>query len=78
MLAWIRRAWRRGKFVARRRELGRDLDDEVAFHLAMRAAKNRAAGVAQEEAAYAARRQFGNVTGVKEKSMSWVSPALRY
>ena len=69
MLDWIRRAWRRGTFVARRRELDRDLDDEVAFHLAMRAANNRAAGVAEDEAAYAARRQFGNVTGVKEKSM---------
>jgi hypothetical protein len=54
--------------LGRRRQLDRDLDDEVAFHLAMRAEKNRRAGVAGKEAEYAARRQFGNATRVKERS----------
>jgi predicted permease len=38
----------------------------VAFHLAMREEKKRARGVAAEEAKYAARREFGNATRVKE------------
>ena len=52
--------WLRWKALVRRRELDRDLDDELAFHLAMREQKLREQGVA-EEAPYAARRQFGNV-----------------
>jgi predicted permease len=49
-------------------QLDRDLNDEVAFHLAMREEKNRLAGVTPEEAPYAARRQFGNPTSFKERS----------
>jgi predicted permease len=60
--------WLRLKALVRRRELDRDLDDELAFHLAMREEKLREQGVAAEEAPYAARRQFGNVTQVKETS----------
>jgi predicted permease len=51
-----------------RRQLDRDLRDEVAFHLAMREEKNRAAGAAPDEARYAARRQFGNTTQMKERT----------
>ncbi len=60
--------WLRWKALVRRRELDRDLDDELAFHLAMREQKLREQGVAAEEAPYAARRQFGNVTRLKETS----------
>ncbi|MGD0220837.1 MAG: ABC transporter permease [Terriglobia bacterium] len=60
--------WLRVKALVRRRELDRDLDDELQFHLAMREQKLREQGVAAEEAPYAARRQFGNVTGLKETS----------
>jgi predicted permease len=60
--------WLRLKALVRRRELDRDLDDELAFHLAMREEKLREQGVAAEEAHYAARRQFGNVTQLKETS----------
>jgi len=56
----------RAKALFRRKQLEKDLDEELAFHLAMREAKKRAAGVAAEEAKYAARRQFGNATRVKE------------
>src|SRR5580700_7741693 len=56
--------------AAKRRQLERELNDEVAFHLAMREQKNRAAGMDTDEARYAARRQFGNVTDVKEKSLT--------
>jgi len=56
--------------ATKRRQLERELNDEVAFHLAMREEKNRAAGMDTDEARYAARRQFGNVTGVKDKSLT--------
>src|SRR5208337_988384 len=60
--------WLRLKSLVRRGKLDRDLDDELAFHLAMREQKLREQGVAAEEAPYAARRQFGNVTRLKETS----------
>jgi predicted permease len=50
-----------------RRRLDRDLDDEVAFHLAMRERDYRREGAAAAEARDAARRQFGNVTHLKEQ-----------
>lgn len=53
---------------AHRRQLDRDLDDELAFHLAMRQQSNRDAGIAGDDARLAARRQFGNVMRVKETS----------
>jgi predicted permease len=58
--------WARVKALFRRKQLERDLEEEVAFHLAMREEKKRARGVAAEEAKYAARREFGNATRVKE------------
>ena len=60
--------WLRLKALVRRRELDRDLDDELKFQLAMREEKLREQGVAAEEAPYAARRQFGNATRLKETS----------
>ncbi|HKW63918.1 MAG TPA: ABC transporter permease [Candidatus Acidoferrum sp.] len=58
--------WMRVKALFKRKQLDRDLEDELAFHLAMREAKNRERGAAGKEARYAARRQFGNVTRIKE------------
>jgi macrolide transport system ATP-binding/permease protein len=58
--------WLRVKALFRRKQLDRDLQDELAFHLAMREAKNRERGIEGGEARYAARRQFGNVTRIKE------------
>jgi hypothetical protein len=56
--------WRRLQALIRGND--RDLDDELAFHLAMRAAKNRSADVPADEAQAAAKRQFGNVARIKE------------
>ena len=58
--------WARVKALFGRKRLERDLEEEVAFHLAMREEKKRAGGVAADEAKYAARREFGNATRVKE------------
>jgi putative ABC transport system permease protein len=64
----INELWQRLRALAKPKQLDRDLEDEVAFHLAMREEKNRAAGLPAEEAQNAARRQFGNTTRVKEHS----------
>jgi putative ABC transport system permease protein len=58
--------WMRVKSLFKRKQLDRDLEDELAFHLAMREEKNRTRGIDGQEARYAARRQFGNVTRIKE------------
>ena len=58
--------WAKTKALLKRKQLDRDLEDELAFHLAMREARIRERGSAGEEARYAARRQFGNVMRIKE------------
>ncbi|HYL61087.1 MAG TPA: ABC transporter permease [Candidatus Methylomirabilis sp.] len=55
--------------LAKRRQLHRDLEDEVAFHLAAREEQSREAGMDAQEARYSARRRFGNVTRTKEKTL---------
>ena len=56
------------KSLFQRKKLDRDLDDELAFHLAKRQEANCAGGMDGEEARYAARRQLGNTTWLKETS----------
>lgn len=55
---------------ALRRRLGHgfesDMDEEIRFHLEMRAARERAAGVGEDEAWRKARRHFGHMDGVVE------------
>jgi predicted permease len=63
---WWTEAWLKVKALAMRRRLERDLEEELQFHLAKRAEKNRALGLGAEDARVAARRRFGNVTLVKE------------
>jgi putative ABC transport system permease protein len=60
--------WRRLLFYARRNRFDRELEEEMRFHLEMKAEENLAAGVSPEEARYAARRQFGNQTLLQEVS----------
>jgi predicted permease len=54
------------KALVNRRRLERDLDEELQFHLAKIAEKNRYLGFSAEEAPAAARRRFGNVSLLKE------------
>ncbi len=63
---WLTEAWLRAKALVKRKRLERDLEEELQFHLAMRADKNRALGLGAKDARAAARRRFGNVTLVKE------------
>jgi putative ABC transport system permease protein len=69
--------WPRLRKVGNRKQLDRDLNDELAFHLAKREQQNRDAGMDAEEARYAARRQLGNTTWLKERSREmWTFPSL--
>jgi putative ABC transport system permease protein len=52
--------------MLRQRRLDQDLDDEMAFHLAMREQANRDAGLTADEAKMTARKQFGSQARVKE------------
>ena len=63
---WLTTNWLRVKALVRRGKMDRDLEEEMRFHLAMREERNRDSGVAPEDASYAARRRFGNVTLLKE------------
>jgi predicted permease len=69
--------WHRLVAIVRRRRLDRDLDDELAFHLAMREADYRTDGLSADAAREEARRQFGNVTHLKEQTRDmWTFPSL--
>ena len=54
------------KALFKRRQLDRDLEDELNFHLAMREAREVESGTSDADAQYAARRQFGNQALLKE------------
>jgi predicted permease len=74
---WLNETWLRCKALILREQLDRDLEDELAHHLHMRAQKNREAGMGAEESRYAARRRLGNVTILKERSRDmWTFPNL--
>jgi predicted permease len=63
---WLTSVRLKWKALVKRRKLDRDLEEELRFHLAMREEKNRAAGLAADDAPFAARRKFGNITLLKE------------
>ena len=69
--------WLRLKAVFKRRQLHRDLEEELDFHLAMREQKLIEQGMSPRDACYAARRGFGNVVSLKETSREmWGFPSL--
>ncbi len=66
MSQWLTNVLLRAKALFKRRQLERDLDDELRFHLAMREEKLKAGGLDPEEARYASRRRFGNRASLQE------------
>ncbi len=58
--------WLRIKALIKRRQLDRDLEEELSFHLSLREARHAESGVAAGDAQAEARREFGNVTVFKE------------
>ncbi len=69
--------WRRMLAIVRRRRLERDLEDELAFHLAMREQEQREAGASPTEADMAARRRFGSAAVARDLARdAWLFPWL--
>jgi predicted permease len=60
--------WNRVSNLLRREDLGRELDEELQFHIDARIRDNLKAGMTEEEARLDARRRFGNWTLAKEKT----------
>lgn len=73
-MEWLGELWRRLLFAIRKRQLDRDLEDEMRFHLEMKTRQNREAGLGSEESRLAARRSFGNALALREtarEAWSW-------
>jgi hypothetical protein len=68
LLQFLSQLWRRLLSLMRRRRFEREMEEEMRFHLEMQIEQNLASGMAAEESHYAARRQFGNQTWLKEVS----------
>src|SRR5499426_3702520 len=68
LLQVLSRLWRRLLSLLRRGRYEREMEEEMRFHLEMQIEQNLTSGMALEEARYAARRQFGNQTWLKEAS----------
>ncbi|MEX2262175.1 MAG: ABC transporter permease [Bryobacteraceae bacterium] len=61
----------------RRGRLEQDLEDELAFHLAMKVEASRAAGAPERQASHAAHRHFGNPAVIRERLRdAWTFPFL--
>ena len=68
MLHGLLSVWHRIAAVARRRRIRNEIDEELAFHLAMRQASEQRAGLDVDAAGRAARRRFGNRTAIAEET----------
>src|SRR5262252_10436614 len=68
LLQSLLQLWRRLLSLFRRGRYEREMEEEMRFHLEMQIEQNLSSGMEAEEARYAARRQFGNQTWVKEVS----------
>jgi putative ABC transport system permease protein len=68
LLQFILQPCRRLLTLLRRRRFEREMEEEMRFHLEMQIEQNLASGMADDEARYTARRQFGNQTWLKEAS----------
>jgi predicted permease len=66
MAEWINNLRLHVKAALRRRQLNRDLEEEMSFHLALSKSRHEAKGSTAEEAQAAARHEFGNVTRFQE------------
>jgi len=65
-VTWLHQTRLRWRALIKRRQLDRDLEQEIQFHLMMRAARYHESGMSLEDAARAANRQFGNRSWWKE------------
>ena len=68
-MEWLRELVGRMRMLGRRSRQARELDEEMRLHLALRAEKLEARGLAADEASLAARRRFGNPLRLREDAM---------
>jgi macrolide transport system ATP-binding/permease protein len=68
LLSAMRRWWRKLGVLPRQEQFGGELDEEMAFHREQMARELEERGMLREEARYAAMRQFGNATRLRERS----------
>ncbi len=67
----LRAAGSRFAALFRKDELEQELNDELRFHLMMRAREHAGSGISARDASLQARRQFGNVNAVKDACRDW-------
>ncbi len=63
----LRNIWSRIRSLWQRREVKREIDEELRFHLEQRTAENMAAGMLPNDAAREARKRFGNLQSIREE-----------
>jgi len=63
----LKSIWSRVRSLGQGREVKREIDEELRFHLEQLTAENVAAGMSTEDAAREARKRFGNVQSVREE-----------
>ena len=68
LFQFLLQLWRRMLSLLCRGRYEREMEEEMRFHLEMQIEQNLTSGMAPEEARFAARRQFGNQTWLKEAS----------
>jgi predicted permease len=73
---------RRARFYLNRERFERELAEEMAFHVEMKARDHVQAGVNAIDAEWAARRRFGNATRIKDETgdvmtVGWVEAAIQ-
>src|SRR5215831_153832 len=78
----LRELWVRLTFPFRRRQIERELREEMSLHLALRAEQLGQRGLPPEDASLAARRQFGNVSRIADASRAawgwhWLDGAMQ-
>jgi hypothetical protein len=69
---WLRELTRRIRMLVNRRQFDVDLEEEMRLHLELRQQDQIESGMSADDAQAAARRRFGNVTSLRERSnMAW-------
>ena len=66
MIDWMRGLWIRLRYYLFRARYDREMEEEMRFHLDLRAADNRQNGMSDVDARDAAARRFGNRTSLEE------------
>ena len=67
---WLREVARRLRMLVHRRQFDADLAEEMQLHLELRQQELLESGMTADSARAAARRRFGNVTALREKSLT--------